>query len=225
MIRAERGDAVAYQADATREEDVRRVVVAAVDRFGPLDILHNNVGASIALGDAPADTLTEEAFDRSFAVNLKTAWLAPSTRSRVQEARPRLDREHLLARRSAGIPAARLQDNEGGDDRHDRERRRRERAVRHTGQRDPPRADEHADGDRVARGARPNPREVIAARDSRIRSGGRWVPGGRRIRGALPALRRSRLHHWQPARRRRRRSGRPRPVDETPVTSRAARTG
>ncbi len=76
MIRAERGDAVAYQADATREEDVRRVVVDAVDRFGPLDILHNNVGASIALGDAPADTLTEEAFDRSFAVNLKTAWLA-----------------------------------------------------------------------------------------------------------------------------------------------------
>lgn len=76
VIRAERGDAVALQADATREEDVRRVVAAAVDRLGPLDILHNNIGASISLGDAPADTLTEEAFDRSFAVNLKTAWLA-----------------------------------------------------------------------------------------------------------------------------------------------------
>ena len=31
---------------------------------------------SITLGDAPADTLTEAAFDRSFAVNLKSAWLA-----------------------------------------------------------------------------------------------------------------------------------------------------
>jgi NAD(P)-dependent dehydrogenase (short-subunit alcohol dehydrogenase family) len=68
LIRAEQDEAVALQADATRE--------AAVERFGGLDILHNNVGASIALGDAPADTLTEAAFDRSFAVNLKTAWLA-----------------------------------------------------------------------------------------------------------------------------------------------------
>ena len=76
MIRAEKGEAIALQADATREADVRRVVATAIDRFGPLDILHNNVGASIALGDAPADTLTEDAFDRSFAVNLKTAWLA-----------------------------------------------------------------------------------------------------------------------------------------------------
>ena len=41
-----------------------------------LDILHNNVGASIALGDARAVDITEEAFDRSFAVNLKAAWLA-----------------------------------------------------------------------------------------------------------------------------------------------------
>ena len=44
--------------------------------LGRLDILHNNVGASIALGDAPAIDLTEAAFDRSFAVNLKGMWLA-----------------------------------------------------------------------------------------------------------------------------------------------------
>jgi NAD(P)-dependent dehydrogenase (short-subunit alcohol dehydrogenase family) len=75
-IRAEKGEAVALQADATREADVQRVIATAIGRFGPLDILHNNVGASISLGDAPADTLSEEAFDRSFAVNLKTAWLA-----------------------------------------------------------------------------------------------------------------------------------------------------
>ena len=49
---------------------------AALQRLGRLDILHNNVGASIALGDAPATDLTEEAFDRSFAVNLRGMWLA-----------------------------------------------------------------------------------------------------------------------------------------------------
>jgi NAD(P)-dependent dehydrogenase (short-subunit alcohol dehydrogenase family) len=76
MIAAEDGEACALQADATREADVARLIATVVERFGAFDILHNNVGASIALGDAPADVLTEEAFDRSFAVNLKTAWLA-----------------------------------------------------------------------------------------------------------------------------------------------------
>jgi NAD(P)-dependent dehydrogenase (short-subunit alcohol dehydrogenase family) len=76
LIRDAQGEAIALRADATREADVQGVIAAAVERFGDLDILHNNVGASIALGDAPADTLTEDAFDRSFAVNLKTAWLA-----------------------------------------------------------------------------------------------------------------------------------------------------
>lgn len=76
QIRAARGEAEALQADAVDEEAVRGVVAAVVKRHGQLDILHNNVGASIMLGDAPADTLTEESFDRSFAVNLKSAWLA-----------------------------------------------------------------------------------------------------------------------------------------------------
>jgi NAD(P)-dependent dehydrogenase (short-subunit alcohol dehydrogenase family) len=76
MIRAEKGDADALQADATDEDAIRGVIATVLERHGRLDLLHNNVGASIALGDAPADTLTEEAFDRSFAVNLKSAWLA-----------------------------------------------------------------------------------------------------------------------------------------------------
>jgi NAD(P)-dependent dehydrogenase (short-subunit alcohol dehydrogenase family) len=76
QIRAARGEAEALQADAVDEDAVRGVIVTAVKRHGRLDILHNNVGASIMLGDAPADTLTEESFDRSFAVNLKSAWLA-----------------------------------------------------------------------------------------------------------------------------------------------------
>lgn len=76
MIHAEGGEAMALQANATSEDDVRRVVAATVERYGRLNILHTNVGASIALGDAPVDQITEEALDRSFAVNFKSAWLA-----------------------------------------------------------------------------------------------------------------------------------------------------
>jgi NAD(P)-dependent dehydrogenase (short-subunit alcohol dehydrogenase family) len=75
MFRREVGVAWAHAADVTREADVAALVAAARERFGRIDILHNNVGASLALGDAPAAELTEEAFDRSLAVNLKATWL------------------------------------------------------------------------------------------------------------------------------------------------------
>jgi NAD(P)-dependent dehydrogenase (short-subunit alcohol dehydrogenase family) len=75
MILGEGGQAWAAEADVTVEGDVRRLVAAALERFGRLDILHNNVGASLALGDAPADELTESAFQRSVEVNLKGTWL------------------------------------------------------------------------------------------------------------------------------------------------------
>ena len=75
MIRAEGGEAWAVDADVTDEGSVKRLIAAAVERCGRLDILHNNVGASLALGDAAAADLTEEAFVRSFDVNLKSTWL------------------------------------------------------------------------------------------------------------------------------------------------------
>jgi NAD(P)-dependent dehydrogenase (short-subunit alcohol dehydrogenase family) len=76
MIASEGGEAWAFQADITSEDAAARLVAAALGRFGQLDILHNNVGASLALGDAPATELTEAAFQRSFEVNLKGMWLA-----------------------------------------------------------------------------------------------------------------------------------------------------
>lgn len=76
MIRGEGGEAMAVATDATSEASVRELIASALARYGTLNILHNNVGASIALGDAVAIDITEEAFDRSFAVNLKSAWLA-----------------------------------------------------------------------------------------------------------------------------------------------------
>ncbi len=70
------GDVADVRAPDLSDDPSPHVRAAALERLGKLDILHNNVGASIALGDAPATELTEEAFQRSFDVNLKGTWLA-----------------------------------------------------------------------------------------------------------------------------------------------------
>ena len=76
LIRDEGGEATAVSADVADEEQVRRAIAACVQGHGRIDILHNNVGASLALGDAPVTDLTVEAFDRIVAVNLRGMWLA-----------------------------------------------------------------------------------------------------------------------------------------------------
>ena len=76
MIANDGGDAVAAYVDATDESSVTALISGVAASHGSLDILHNNVGASLALGDAVAVDMTEDAFDRSFAVNLKSHWMA-----------------------------------------------------------------------------------------------------------------------------------------------------
>ena len=76
MVTAEGNEAQFELVDATQEESIRMLVMRVKQSYGSIDILHNNVGASLALGDAAAIDLTEEAFDRSFAVNLKSHWMA-----------------------------------------------------------------------------------------------------------------------------------------------------
>lgn len=76
IIRADGGEAVAVAAQITEEEQVRAAIASCVSTYGRIDILHNNVGASLALGDASATNLTVEAFDQIVAVNLRGMWLA-----------------------------------------------------------------------------------------------------------------------------------------------------
>jgi NAD(P)-dependent dehydrogenase (short-subunit alcohol dehydrogenase family) len=76
LIRAEGGDASAARADVVDEDAIRTLIETCATRYGRLDVLHNNVGASLALGDATATDLTVEAFDRIVAVNLRGMWLA-----------------------------------------------------------------------------------------------------------------------------------------------------
>lgn len=76
MIREKGGKAEPFVADVVFEDQVKAAIGACLRAFGRIDILHNNVGASLALGDATATELEEAAFDRLVAVNLRGMWFA-----------------------------------------------------------------------------------------------------------------------------------------------------
>ena len=68
-ILAEGGDAVAVAADVTRPGDCEQMVTTAIERYGRLDILHNNVG----IGNRESiREVTEAGWDRVMGVNLKS---------------------------------------------------------------------------------------------------------------------------------------------------------
>lgn len=73
MIEDEGGKAEVFAADATRAADCEAMVAAAVESFGTVDILVNNIG--LASVGTVVD-VTEEAWDRALDVNLRTAFLA-----------------------------------------------------------------------------------------------------------------------------------------------------
>ena len=75
-ITAEGGEAIPFRADVTNEADIAAMVADACDRWERLDILHNNVGISVAGGDAEISKIESEAFDRIMAINLKSMVLA-----------------------------------------------------------------------------------------------------------------------------------------------------
>jgi NAD(P)-dependent dehydrogenase (short-subunit alcohol dehydrogenase family) len=76
LIAGEGGAASAFACDVVEESAVAAAIAVAIARHGRIDILHNNVGASLALGDDVATELSVEAFDRIVAVNLRGMWLA-----------------------------------------------------------------------------------------------------------------------------------------------------
>jgi NAD(P)-dependent dehydrogenase (short-subunit alcohol dehydrogenase family) len=76
MIATKGGTAAPFKADVTRDSDIRAMVQDAITRWGRIDILHNNVGVSLAGGDAELLAISEEAFDRCVAINLKSCVLA-----------------------------------------------------------------------------------------------------------------------------------------------------
>ncbi|HVU72758.1 MAG TPA: SDR family oxidoreductase [Mycobacteriales bacterium] len=73
MIDEEGGTAEIFAADCTKSDQCAAMVQAAVDAWGTVDILVNNIGLA-SLGTV-VDT-TEEAWDRALDINLRTVFLA-----------------------------------------------------------------------------------------------------------------------------------------------------
>lgn len=71
MIRGEGGEAAAFQADISHEADIIGAIRDACERWGSLDVLHNNVGVSLGGGDADLMEITEERFDNIYRINLR----------------------------------------------------------------------------------------------------------------------------------------------------------
>ena len=67
------GQAIALEADVTRDADVERYVRTAREQLGRVDAFFNNAGI---LGETkPITDYSEAAFDRVIAINLKGVWL------------------------------------------------------------------------------------------------------------------------------------------------------
>lgn len=70
MLEAEGGRGLVIEADVTSESACQSVIAESEAACGRIDVLHNNIG--IGRGDSGITSMSEEAWDRIFAVNLKS---------------------------------------------------------------------------------------------------------------------------------------------------------
>lgn len=75
MILAEGHAAFAFELDVREERGIAALVDRAMEEWGRIDILHNNVGVSIAGQDMPVHLMTPEGFDNLVAINLRSVLL------------------------------------------------------------------------------------------------------------------------------------------------------
>src|SRR5437660_1021589 len=82
MIAKEAGIASALRADVSKAADCKAMVQAAIERYGRLDILDNNVGISVR-----ADVLevSEEDWDRVMPVDAGFLVMSPTTNVRLAQ--------------------------------------------------------------------------------------------------------------------------------------------
>ena len=73
-INAAGGRACFVKADVTRNEEMKRLVDTAVQQFGRLDVMVNNAGWTHR--NQSALNVSEEEFDRCYAVNVKSIYLS-----------------------------------------------------------------------------------------------------------------------------------------------------
>src|SRR5436305_16427 len=80
-ITASGGQALAVETDVSSLADLDRLVATTLERFGRIDILHNNAGVSGGAGDFFAYTADD--WDRILGVNLKSAFFLSQKVARV----------------------------------------------------------------------------------------------------------------------------------------------
>ncbi len=68
-------EAVYVQGDVSREDDARRLVSTALERFGRLDVVVNNAGTTRRIPFADLDAADDEVWRRILDVNLIGPWL------------------------------------------------------------------------------------------------------------------------------------------------------
>ncbi|MBP1960838.1 SDR family oxidoreductase [Paenibacillus aceris] len=93
------GQAVAIQADVSKVSEVEALFSETLQRFGHVDILVNN--ASIMENNAIAD-VTEEIFDRHFAINVKGMYFA------CQQAMKHMEKGGTIVNLSTSVSGAML---------------------------------------------------------------------------------------------------------------------
>ncbi|MBK7951980.1 MAG: SDR family oxidoreductase [Deltaproteobacteria bacterium] len=72
--RAAGGEAISVRTDVGEEADIARMIAAALDTFGQIDVLHNNAAvtsAELLAGDAAIEDLDTELWDLTMRVNLR----------------------------------------------------------------------------------------------------------------------------------------------------------
>ena len=78
LANVEGADAEFFRCDMNEGTDIRTLVAKTVERFGGLDVLHNNAGVheSRFTDQLTVETLPEEVFDTIYRINLRGPWLA-----------------------------------------------------------------------------------------------------------------------------------------------------
>jgi len=74
-IRAQGKEALAVEADVSRNDQVEEMVRKTLEAFGRIDVLVNNAGVGGEHVGSPLSDLTEEDWDRTYEVNLKAHFL------------------------------------------------------------------------------------------------------------------------------------------------------
>ena len=72
IIEQEGGTCISFYADVSKASDCQKMIDTCVEKFGRVDILHNNVG--MGGYDGPVE-LAEEIWDKTMTINLKSMFL------------------------------------------------------------------------------------------------------------------------------------------------------